>query len=318
MIDDNANLSLFEKDVAKNQVRQALQDALKKIDQAKTQDEIDRAKQEALSSMDQILAEAIAKANVRRLSSQDKDGSQTLASPSDTDQSGTSPVNPPAATRNRRTPPRRARRSVGFVGNSQTGTTPSAVDKSELRTLVEDLERRLQDLAGLSPEVLEEAQRILGEAQAALDNENLTAQELADLLAKVRQVLNSLQTGTSADKSQSASNLNKEAESTKGAKNETEVPLYGVLGAAVLSLLGVLLFALARKKGSQLDKLSRELHQLVVELEASNKDKKGLGKAKKLADEARLFVDSQQKDPQKEAELISEIKTVLSQLKEEV
>jgi len=192
----------------------------------------------------------------------DKSDSQTPTSPSNPAQSGISPVNPPSATRNRRTPPRRARRSVGFVGNSQTGTNPSAVDKSELRTLVEDLERRLQDLAGLSPEVLEEAQRILGEAQAALDNENLTAQELADLLAKVRQVLNSLQTGTSADKSQSASNLNKEAESTKGAKNETKVPLYGVLGAAVLSLLGALLFAVARKKSSQLDKLSRELTSL--------------------------------------------------------
>ena len=245
----------------------------------------------------------------------DKSDDQAPASPSTPDQSGTSPVTPPSATRNRRTPPRRARRSVGFVGNSQTGTTPSAVDKSELRTLVEELERRLQDLAGLSPEVLEEAHRILGEAQAALANENLTAQELADLLAKVRQVLNSLQTGTSADKSQSASNLNKEVEITKGAKNETEVPLYGVLGAAVLSLLGALLFAVARKKSSQLDKLSRELHQLVVELEASDKDKKVLNKAKKLADEARLFVDSHQKDSQKEAELISEIKNVLSQLK---
>ncbi|WP_173235060.1 DUF1542 domain-containing protein, partial [Streptococcus sp. 544] len=329
LIDDNANLSLFEKEDAKNQVRQSLQDALERIDQAKTQAEIEQAKQAALSSMDQVLAEALARANARRLSGQDKDqtppsnpedkdGSQTPASLSDSAQSGTSPVNPTAATRNRRTPPRRARRSVGFVGNSQTGTNPSAVDKSELRTLVEDLERRLQDLAGLSPEVLEEAQRILGEAQAALDNENLTAQELADLLAKVRQVLNSLQTGTSADKSQSASNLNKEAESTKGAKNETKVPLYGVLGAAVLSLLGALLFAVARKKSSQLDKLSRELHQLVVELEASDKDKKVLNKAKKLADEARLFVDSHQKDSQKEAELISEIKTVLSQLKEEV
>ncbi|WP_173279773.1 DUF1542 domain-containing protein, partial [Streptococcus sp. 2785] len=318
LIDDNANLSLFEKEDAKNQVRQALQDALERIDQAKTQAEIEQAKQAALSRMDQVLAEALARANARRLSGQDKDDSQTPVSPSDSAQSGTSPVNPPSATRNRRTPPRRARRSVGFVGNSQTGTNPSAVDKSELRTLVEDLERRLQDLAGLSPEVLEEAQRILGEAQAALDNENLTAQELADLLAKVRQVLNSLQTGTSADKSQSASNLNKEAESAKGAKNETEVPLYGVLGAAVLSLLGALLFAVVRKKSSQLDKLSRELHQLVVELEASDKDKKVLNKAKKLADEARLFVDSHQKDSQKEAELISKIKTVLSQLKEEV
>ncbi|VNM35769.1 surface anchored protein [Streptococcus pneumoniae] len=294
LIDDNVNLSLFEKDAAKNQVRQALQDALKRIDQAKTQNGIDRAKQEALSSLDQVLAEALARANARRLSGQD------------------------SATRNRRTPPRRARRSVGFVGNSQTGTTPSAVDKSELRTLVEDLERRLQDLAGLSPEALEEAHRILGEAQAALANDSLTAQELAELLAKVREALNSLQAGTSADKSPSTSNSNKEAESAKEPTNATDVPLYGVFGAAVLSLLGALLFALAHKKNSQLDKLSRELDQLLVELEASDKDKKGLGKAKKLAKKARTFVDSQQKDPQKEAELISEIKTILSQLREGV
>jgi len=33
---------------------------------------------------------------------------------------------------------------------------------------------------------------------------------------------------------------------------------------------------------------------------------------------ARVFVDSQQKAPQKEAELISEIKTILGQLKEGV
>ncbi|CJH98693.1 Uncharacterised protein [Streptococcus pneumoniae] len=75
---------------------------------------------------------------------------------------------------------------------------------------------------------------------------------------------------------------------------------------------------MARKKNSQLDKLSRELDQLLVELEASDKDKKGSGKAKKLAKKARTFVDSQQKDPQKEAELISEIKTILSQLREGV
>jgi len=233
-------------------------------------------------------------------------------------QSGTNPVTPPSTTRSRRTPPRRSRRSVGFVGNSQTGTTPSAVDKSELRTLVEDLERRLKELEGLSPEALEKAQRILREAQAALANDSLTAQELAELLAKVRQALNSIQVGTSADKSPSESNSNKESESAKEPTNATDVPLYGVFGAAVLSLLGALLFAVARKKNSQLDKLSRELDQLLVELEVSDKDKKGLGKAKKLAKRARTFVDSQRKDPQKEAELISEIKTILSQLKEGV
>uniref|UniRef100_UPI0019172E54 DUF1542 domain-containing protein n=1 Tax=Streptococcus pneumoniae TaxID=1313 RepID=UPI0019172E54 len=233
-------------------------------------------------------------------------------------QSGTNPVTPPSTTRSRRTPPRRSRRSVGFVGNSQTGTTPSAVDKSELQSLVEDLERRLQDLADLSPEALEEAQSILREAQVALANDSLTAQELTELLAKVRQALNSIQAGTSADKSPSTSNSNKEAESAKEPTNATDVPLYGVFGAAVLSLLGALLFAVARKKNSQLDKLSRELDQLLVELEASDKDKKGLGKAKKLAKKARTFVDSQQKDPQKEAELISEIKTILSQLREGV
>ncbi|CEY32332.1 surface anchored protein [Streptococcus pneumoniae] len=300
-VDRNNNLSETEKKAAKAAIKSKADEATRQIDQAQDQGGVDQAKQEGLSNIDLVLDQAFDRANGRRQSNQDKD--QTP---------------PPSATRNRRTPPRRARRSVGFVGNSQTGTTPSAVDKSELQSLVEELERRLQDIAGLSPEALEEAQRILREAQAALANENLTAQELADLLAKVRQALNSLQIGISADKSQSASNSNKEVGSAKEPTNATDVPLYGVFGAAVLSLLGALLFALARKKNSQLDKLLRELNQLLVELEASDKDKKGLGKAKKLAKKARTFVDSQQKDPQKEAELISEIKTVLSQLKEEV
>ncbi|MEZ7553400.1 hypothetical protein O3637_08375, partial [Streptococcus pseudopneumoniae] len=290
------------------------------VTKAKAVQQNNRATESDVSEAEEALSQAQTNLENAKNGLQDvnKSDSQTPASPSDPTQSGTSPVTPPAATRNRRTPPRRSRRSVGFVGNSQTGTTPSAVDKSQLQTLVEDLERRLKELEGLSPEVFEEAQRILREAQAALANENLTEQELADLLAKVRQALNFIQAGTSADKSPSASSSNKEAENAKEAKNATEVPLYGIFGAAVLSLLGALLFAVARKKNSQLDKLSRELNQLVVELEASNKDKKGLGKAKKLADEARLYVDSQQKDPQKEVELISEISTVLSQLKEEV
>ncbi|TVW30885.1 hypothetical protein AZK00_04805 [Streptococcus pneumoniae] len=298
---------------AKEKVRQA-------IEKAKQVQQDGGATEAKVTEAENALTQAKAELETAKngLTDVDKSGSQTPASPSDPAQSGTSPVTPPSATRNRRTPPRRSRRSVGFVGNSQTGTTPSAVDKSELQTLVEDLERRLQGLAGLSPEVLEEAQRILREAQAALANDSLTAQELAELLAKVRQALNSIQAGTSADKSPSTSDSNKEAESAKEPTNATDLPLYGVFGAAVLSLLGALLFAVARKKNSQLDNLSRELDQLLVELKASDKDKKGLGKAKKLAKKARTFVDSQQKDPQKEAELISEIKTILSQLREEV
>ncbi|SNC83031.1 surface anchored protein [Streptococcus pneumoniae] len=288
-IEKTPNLTPEEINAAKRQVDEALAEAKRKVGEATDQAGINRAKQEGLSSIDLVLDQALVQSFGRT-----------------------------NGRRSRRTPPRRSRRSVGFVGNSQTGTTPSAVDKSELQSLVEDLERRLQDLADLSPEALEEAQSILREAQVALANDSLTAQELTELLAKVRQALNSIQAGTSADKSPSTSNSNKEAESAKEPTNATDVPLYGVFGAAVLSLLGALLFAVARKKNSQLDKLSRELDQLLVELEASDKDKKGLGKAKKLAKKARTFVDSQQKDPQKEAELISEIKTTLSQLREGV
>ncbi|MDG9600556.1 DUF1542 domain-containing protein, partial [Streptococcus pneumoniae] len=288
-IEKTPNLTPEEINAAKRQVDEALAEAKRKVGEATDQAGVNRAKQEGLSSIDLVLDQALVQSFGRT-----------------------------NGRRNRRTPPRRARRSVGFVGNSQTATTPSAVDTSEIQSLVEDLERRLQDLTDLSPEALEEAQRILREAQVALANDSLTAQELAELLAKVRQALNSIQAGTSADKSPSTSNSNKEAESAKEPTNATDVPLYGVFGAAVLSLLGALLFAVAHKKNSQLDKLSIELDQLLVELEASDKDKKGLGKAKKLAKKARTFVDSQQKDPQKEAELISEIKTILSQLREGV
>ncbi|COF72096.1 surface anchored protein [Streptococcus pneumoniae] len=310
-IDQNQDLTDDERREAKKAVKDAADEAKANIDKATSAGELTTAKNNGLDKLNEPH-----NASVKQKAKDDIDTKAT-AKKNDIEaaQSGTNPVTPPSTTRSRRTPPRRSRRSVGFVGNSQTGTTPSAVDKSELQSLVEDLERRLQDLADLSPEALEEAQSILREAQVALANDSLTAQELAEFLAKVRQALNSIQAGTSADKSPSTSNSNKEAESAKEPTNATDVPLYGVFGAAALSLLGALLFAVARKKNSQLDKLSRELNQLVVELEASDKDKKDLGKAKKLAKKARIFVDSQQKDPQKEAELISEIKTILSQLK---
>ncbi|CGF07014.1 DUF1542 domain-containing protein [Streptococcus pneumoniae] len=332
-IDQNPDLTDDERREAKKAVKDAADEAKANIDKATSAGELTTAKNNGLDKLnephdasvkqkakDDIDTKATAKKNDieadDQLTTEEKQAAKDKVDAAA--QSGTNPVTPPSTTRSRRTPPRRSRRSVGFVGNSQTGTTPSAVDKSELQSLVEDLERRLQDLADLSPESLEEAQRILREAQVALANDSLTAQELAELLAKVRQALNSIQAGTSADKSPSTSDSNKEAESAKEPTNATDVPLYGVFGAAVLSLLGALLFAVARKKNSQLDKLSRELDQLLVELEASDKDKKGLGKAKKLAKKARIFVDSQQKDPQKEAELISEIKTILSQLREGV
>ncbi|CGF50897.1 surface anchored protein [Streptococcus pneumoniae] len=310
-IDQNQDLTDDERREAKKAVKDAADEAKANIDKATSAGELTTAKNNGLDKLNEPH-----NASVKQKAKDDIDTKATdQQALEDAAQSGTNPVTPPSTTRSRRTPPRRSRRSVGFVGNSQTGTTPSAVDKSELQSLVEDLERRLQDLADLSPEALEEAQSILREAQVALANDSLTAQELAEFLAKVRQALNSIQAGTSADKSPSTSNSNKEAESAKEPTNATDVPLYGVFGAAALSLLGALLFAVARKKNSQLDKLSRELNQLVVELEASDKDKKDLGKAKKLAKKARIFVDSQQKDPQKEAELISEIKTILSQLK---
>ncbi|CIQ33394.1 DUF1542 domain-containing protein [Streptococcus pneumoniae] len=332
-IDQNQDLTDDERREAKKAVKDAADEAKANIDKATSAGELTTAKNNGLDKLnephdasvkqkakDDIDTKAKAKKNDieadDQLTTEEKQAAKDKVDAAA--QSGTNPVTPPSTTRSRRTPPRRSRRSVGFVGNSQTGTTPSAVDKSELQSLVEDLERRLQDLADLSPEALEEAQSILREAQVALANDSLTAQELTELLAKVRQALNSIQAGTSADKSPSTSNSNKEAESAKEPTNATDVPLYGVFGAAVLSLLGALLFAVARKKNSQLDKLSRELDQLLVELEASDKDKKGLGKAKKLAKKARTFVDSQQKDPQKEAELISEIKTILSQLREGV
>ncbi|VTH82138.1 surface anchored protein [Streptococcus pneumoniae] len=316
-IDQNPDLIETEKQAAKQKVQEALDAAKETLKQATDANGVDGARDGGTTAINKVPQEGPTKQAAKEALEQAAEDKKRQID-QNPDQSGTGPVTPPSTTRSRRTPPRRSRRSVGFVGNSQTGTTPSAVDKSELQSLVDDLEHRLQDLADLSPEALEEAQSILREAQVALANDSLTAQELAELLAKVRQALNSIQAGTSADKSPSTSNSNKEAESAKEPTNATDVPLYGVFGAAVLSLLGALLFAVARKKNSQLDKLSRELDQLLVELEASGKDKKGLGKAKKLAKRARTFVDSQQKDLQKEAELISEIKTILSQLKEGV
>ena len=185
------------------------------IDKATTKSGVDSAKNAGLTAINGVSATADLNANAKR-------ELQQKASEKKTALAGT--------------PSRSDRRSVGFVGNSQTGTNPSAVDKLELRTLVEELERRLQDVAGISPETLEEAQRILREAQAALVNKDLTTQELENLLVKVRQTLNSLQGSTSANKSQSASSSNKESEIAKEPTHTAEVPPYAIFGAAVLSL----------------------------------------------------------------------------------
>ena len=60
------------------------------------------------------------------------------------------------------------------------------------------------------------------------------------------------------------------------------------------------------------------MSQLIAELEAGVKDQNGLDQAKQLVEEASDFVTSQQKDTQKEAELISKIKTSIATLKEKI
>ena len=210
----------------------------------------------------------------------------------------------------------RSRRSVGFVGGTPSSDSKS-VDKSELRKLVQDLEALLKVVDDVDRSVIAAAKVVLADAQVALKNKDLTAHELADILTRVRNALKSLQGVKSTEKSETLSNSEKKGESDKD-NHSKETPLYGVFGVVVLSLLGALLFVLARKKTSQLDKLLRELSQLIAELEAGVKDQNGLNQAKQLVEEASDFVTSQQKDTQKEAELISKIKTSIATLKEKI
>ncbi|MDS2573337.1 DUF1542 domain-containing protein, partial [Streptococcus pneumoniae] len=108
-IDQDKGLIDTEKQAAKEKVNEALEAAKRTLQDATNEDGIRDAQQGGERAIQNVGQTGVAKPTAQ----------QALE---DAAQSGTNPVTPPSATRSRRTPPRRSRRSVGFVGNSQTGT----------------------------------------------------------------------------------------------------------------------------------------------------------------------------------------------------
>ena len=317
-INDNQKLSDNEKKAAIIKVDEEVEKAKKAIQDEQDQTAVDTARRYGETAIDAINPQPAPRpipiptpvpspsASTQPLQPMETGDSQ-IPSASATPQEGSETLV---------TSPARSRRSVGFVGGTQSSDSKS-VDKSELRKLVQDLEALLKVVDDIDRSVIAAAKVVLVDAQVALENKDLTAYELADILTRVRNALKSLQGVKSTEKSETSFNPEKKGESDKD-NHSKETPLYGVFGVVVLSLLGALLFVLARKKTSQLDKLLRELSQLIAELEAGVKDQNGLNQAKQLVEEASDFVTSQQKDTQKEAELISKIKTSIATLKEKI
>lgn len=196
------------------------------------------------------------------------------------------------------------------------------LDKSELRTLSYELEERLKVLTAVSNSKVEEAKRVLANAQKALEDSALTEQGLHDAVEAVKKALVSLEdikvNDVDSKTAQDKSDVKKVAEDSKDSDKMSEtysVPT-GVFVAGLLALLGVIIFWLIRrKKDSELKQLSIELTKVLEQQDVAKADKKVLAKAKKLLQETLDFVKEENGSAETEAKLVEQLKAIISKLK---
>ncbi|MFQ6729422.1 DUF1542 domain-containing protein, partial [Streptococcus pneumoniae] len=217
----------------------------------------------------------------------------------------TAPESPQGLSESSATPAVRSRRSVTFAGGTQS-SQEKQVDKSVLRDLIQDLETRLKDLDGIDQSVIDAAKIILGESQAALRNTDLTEAGLREIIAKVKEALESL-------KGKQATKDKEEMQETS--KEQGHLP-YGTMIGSLLALLGLLLFLIARrKKESELKKLTKELTKVLQDGDLTSVDVKALDQAREALTQAVAFLANEKESDHTEDELIEKLKAILAQLR---
>ena len=196
------------------------------------------------------------------------------------------------------------------------------LDKSELHTLSYELDERLKGLIAVSNSKVEEAKRVLVNAQKALADSDLTEQGLRDAVEAVRKALASLKdvevNDVDSKTAQDKSDVKKVAEDSKDSDkmSETNSVPTGVFVAGLLALLGVIIFWLIRrKKDSELKQLSIELTKVLEQQDVAKADKKVLAKAQKLLQETLDFVKEESGSAETEAKLVEQLKAIITKLK---
>lgn len=258
----------------------------------------------------------------------DQGATETPTAPSDPapqPSQPTAPSQPASPARSQSSASTQAPRVAASPSASSTSTQAPAqeqVDKSELRTLTQELDQRLKALATVSDPKIDAAKAVLLDAQKALEDSALTEQGLRTAVESVKAALNSLKdVQANASDSKPAQDKKDAKQGTEDSKDsdkmtETNSVPAGVIVVSLLALLGVIAFWLVRrKKESEIQQLSTELTKVLGQLDAEKVDKKVLAKAQNLLQETLDFVKEENGSAETEAKLVEELKAILAKLK---
>ncbi|CJE60907.1 surface anchored protein [Streptococcus pneumoniae] len=297
-IDQNKDMTDDERREAKKAVKDAADKAKEAIDNATTDADVTRAKNNGKQAINDINPQPAPRPNPVLTPRPDNGGNTNNGGDTNNDGNTGTSVTPSA----------RSRRSVAFAGGTPS-SQEKTVDKSELHKLVEELETRLKDLDGIDQSVIDAAKNILGEGQEALRNTDLTEAGLKEITAKVKEALESLK-GKQATKDEEETKEMKEIRKEQG-----HLP-YGTMIGSLLALLGLLLFLIARrKKESELKKLTKELTKVLQESDLTSVDAKVLDQVREALAQAVAFLANEKESDHTEDELIEKLKAILAQLR---
>ncbi|VRL11181.1 surface anchored protein [Streptococcus pneumoniae] len=293
-IDQNKDMTDDERREAKKAVKDAADKAKEAIDNATTDADVTRAKNNSKQAINDINPQPAPRPNPVPTPRPDNGGNTNNGGDTNNDGNTGTSVTPLA----------RSRRSVAFAGGTPS-SQEKTVDKSELHKLVEELETRLKDLDGIDQSVIDATKIILREGQEALRNTDLTEAGLKEMTTKVKEALESLK----------GKQTTKDEETKETSKEQGHLP-YGTMIGSLLALLGLLLFLIARRKReSELKKLTKELTKVLQDGDLTSVDAKLLDQVREALAQAVAFLANEKESDHTEDELIEKLKAVLAQLR---
>ncbi len=333
-IEANKGLTTEDKSRALQQVDQEAKDAKIAVDKGVTNKDVEQAKVAGIDAIKNINPQPSPRPlptpqpQPSTPTQPNQGTTETPTAPSDPAPQAsqpTAPSQPATPARSQSSAPTQAPRAAASPSASSTSTQAPAqeqVDKSELRTLTQELDQRLKALATVSDPKIDAAKAVLLDAQKALEDSALTEQGLRTAVESVKAALDSLKdVKANASDSKPAQDKKDAKQGTEDSKDsdkmtETNSVPAGVIVVSLLALLGVIAFWLVRrKKESEIQQLSTELTKVLGQLDAEKADKKVLSKAQKLLQETLDFVKEENGSAETEAKLVEELKAILAKLK---
>ena len=333
-ISNRFDLTTEDKSRALQQVDQEAKDAKIAVDKGVTNKDVEQAKVAGIDAIKNINPQPSPRPlptpqpQPSTPTQPDQGATETPTAPSEPapqPSQPTAPSQPASPARSQSSAPTQAPRVAASPSASSTSTQAPAqeqVDKSELRTLTQELDQRLKALATVSDAKIDAAKAVLLDAQKALEDSALTEQGLRTAVESVKAALDSLKdVKANASDSKPAQDKKDAKQGTEDSKDsdkmtETNSVPAGVIVVGLLALLGVIAFWLVRrKKESEIQQLSTELTKVLGQLDAEKADKKVLAKAQNLLQETLDFVKEENGSAETEAKLVEELKAILAKLK---